>query len=293
VSGGALTARGTIVPAITPRAARCPALRIAGAVLAVTLVLSGCAQRPPAPAEVTQDELRERFTTRLASRRAAAAGLEADVLVWARISGEKLPGASARLLMANPDHARVRVGSVFGTALDLAFTGDSARVWLPAARAVLMLDDAGESLGVRAPGRWLVRALSADWEAPDAAWASAARRDSDAVLAWEESAGESIIVRVARTGLPREVTRRVAGETPVRMVYDGWETQSANGTTWPVRGSLAAETGRWSVAWRVSSHRFVAAPSAGRFRIAVPRDATRLTLEDVRRVMDETVGGER
>jgi hypothetical protein len=269
------------------------ALRLAGAGLAVGLALAGCARQPVAPVELTRDELRERFTTRLASRRAAATGLEAEVLVWARISGTKLPGATARLLMANPDHARVRVGSAFGTAVDLAFTGDSARVWLPAARAVLMLDDAGESLGVRAPGRWLVRAMSADWEAPDRAWATAVRQDSDAVLAWEESAGESIFVRVGRTGLPREVRRRVTGETPVRMVYDGWEAQSANGATWPVRGSLAAETGGWSVAWRVSYHKFVPAPSAGRFHIAIPRDATRLTLEDVRRVMDETVGGER
>jgi len=268
-------------------------VRIAGVVALALVALAGCARRPPAPAEITRDELRERFTSRLAARRAASAGLEAEVLVWARLSGEKMPGASARLLMGSPDRARVRVGSVFGTALDLAFTGDSARVWLPAARAVLMLDDAGESLGVRAPGRWLVRALSADWEAPEAAWATATRRDSDAVLAWEESAGESIIVSVGRTGLPREVSRRVAGESPVRMVYDGWEAQSANGAAWPVRGSLGAESGRWSVAWRVSSHRFVAPPPASRFHIAVPRDATHLTLDDVRRVMDETVGGER
>jgi len=275
------------------RRVRSAVLRLAAAGLAVGLALAGCARPPVTTVELTRDELRERFTTRLASRRAAAAGLEAEVLVWARISGSKLPGATARLLMANPDHARVRVGSAFGTAVDLAFTGDSARVWLPAARAVLMLDDAGESLGVRAPGRWLVRAMSADWEAPDQAWATAARQDSDAVLTWQESEGESILVRVGRTGLPREVRRHVAGETPVRMVYDGWETQSANGTTWPVRGSLGAESGRWSVAWRVSYHKFVPAPPAGRFHIAIPRDATRLTMDDVRRVMDETVGGER
>jgi hypothetical protein len=260
------------------------------ALLALATAATGCARRAVTPAELTQDALRERHDTRLAARRTAAGGVEAEVFVWARLADRKLPGAQARLLLGAPDRARVRVASAFGTALDLTFIGDSARVWLPAARAVLALDAAGESLGVREPGRWLVRAMSADWDPPAAAWTRAARADSFAVLSWVESGGESLEVRVAGTGLPRTVRRAVRGDTPVRMEYEGW--QSAGGAWWPVRGTLAAESGRWNIQWRLTQPRFVAAPGAGRFHINVPRDATRLTLDDVRRVIDDTVGGE-
>src|SRR5262245_45858711 len=102
---------------------RAAALRIA---LIGAALLAGCAHKATPPAEVTRDMVRERFESRRAGRAERAAGLEAQLLVWTRIGDDKLPGVEARLLLASPERARIRVASAFGTAADLVLLGDSA-----------------------------------------------------------------------------------------------------------------------------------------------------------------------
>ena len=87
-------------------------MKRAAAVLGIAL-LAGCAKRPAVPVDVTGDLVRERFETRQAQRVAQAAGLEAQLLVWTRIRDEKYPGVEARVLLASPERARIRVASAF------------------------------------------------------------------------------------------------------------------------------------------------------------------------------------
>ena len=47
----------------------------------------------------------------------------------------RCPAPQARLLLAAPDAFRLRVDSLFGTALDLAARGDSLTAYVPPRRA--------------------------------------------------------------------------------------------------------------------------------------------------------------
>ncbi len=154
--------------------------------LAGVALAAGCAPKATPPAEVTRDMVRERFESRRAGRLERAAGLEAQLLVWTRIGSDKLPGMEARVLLASPERARIRIASAFGTAADLVLRGDSAVAYIPSRREVVRVDAAGDSLGVRDPARWLVSALTATWDPPADAWSAADRRDSVVRVTWRE-----------------------------------------------------------------------------------------------------------
>jgi hypothetical protein len=255
-----------------------------GAALALGL-LAGCAPRPSAPADVTRDQVRERFARGLAERGRRAGGIEANLLVWPRVEGERAPGFDARLLLSSPGRARVRVAAPFGTAVDLALRGDSAIAWIPSRRAALA--ESAEALGLPDPARWLVTALTATWQPPADAWARADRRDSTVRLVWRED-GRRRELDVGASGLPR-AAREWAGEGPgLEIAYHGWIRQA--GAQWPARGSVASEDRRWSADWRLERYRFVTAPDASRFRVAPPGGATRITWAELREALGDSVG---
>ena len=259
-------------------------MKRAAAVLGIAL-LAGCAPRPSAPVDVTRDLVRERFETRQAQRVAQAAGFEAQLLVWTRIRDEKYPGVEARVLLASPERARVRVASAFGTAADLVLHGDSALAWIPSRRTVVQVDAAGESLGVRDPARWLVSALTATWNPPAAAWASAERRDSLVYVTWTED-GWVRELDLGSSGLPRAARVHSEAGTPLEIRYLGWV--GAAGVSWPARGTVASGDGRWSATWRLERHRAIGPPDPARFRLAPPANARRVTLTELRAAFTET-----
>ena len=96
------------------------------------------------------------------------------------------PAASGTLALAGPDAARLRIGSMFGTAFDAAARGDSLVALLPARRLGVQADAARDSLGVRLPGSLAYRLMAATWRPPDPAWERAAESESLLVLGWED-----------------------------------------------------------------------------------------------------------
>ena len=94
--------------------------RAALPLLVLSAALWGCAPHPTGVPELGERPLRARFEQRLAARTARASA-DADVNAWARGSAmPDLPGVQARLVLAAPDAFRLRVASLFGTALDVS-----------------------------------------------------------------------------------------------------------------------------------------------------------------------------
>lgn len=250
-------------------------------------MLAGCAPRPTAPVDVTRDMVHERFDARREGRIARAAGFEAHLLVWTRIGSDKLPGVEARVLLASPERARIRIASAFGTAADLVLRGDTAIAYVPSRREMVRVDTAGDSLGVRDPARWLVSALTATWDPPDDAWKAADRRDSLVRVSWSED-GWVRELDIGGSGLPRAARVRQENGVPLEIRYEGWT--GAGGASWPARGTLAPGDGRWSASWRLERHRPIAAPDASRFHLA-PQNARRVSMAELRATIDEAMGG--
>ena len=136
------------------------------------------------PPELTSGTRIERYRALLAQREARSAAMSASLTVWAAHGSDRLPGAQGDLLVAGPNRMRLRIASMFGTALDLGLAGDSLRAYIPAWKTGLRLDSAAESLGFEAPGDRMVSALCATWRPPDSAWKSASWQDSLLRIAW-------------------------------------------------------------------------------------------------------------
>src|SRR6185503_7926488 len=90
--------------AMTRRVLRILALATLGA------ALGSCAPHLVSPPELSLETREARYTLALAARERAATAVEADVVAWAVLSGDRdLPGAQAKLLLATPDAFRLRV----------------------------------------------------------------------------------------------------------------------------------------------------------------------------------------
>jgi hypothetical protein len=254
--------------------------------LAGLALLAGCAPKPITPVEVTRDLVRERFDARRVSRLERATGFEAQLLVWTRIGSDKLPGVEARVLLASPERARIRVASAFGTAADLVLRGDTAIAYVPSRRQMMRLDTVGDSLGVNDPARWLVAALTATWDPPAEAWGSASRQDSMVRLSWREE-GFIRELDIGGSGLPRAARIRSEAGVPLEIRYEGWI--GAGGTSWPARGTLAPGDGRWSASWRLERHRPIPAPDPSRFQLNPPASARRVSLAELRASIDQAM----
>jgi hypothetical protein len=227
---------------------------------------------------------RARFEVALAARDARAAALEADLTVWAE--GERtgpLPGFRAALALAAPAAFRVRVESLFGTALDLGVEGDSVIAWLPARRAAMRADATRDSIGLSDPGSVGVRLWAAAFRPPPEAWAAGDTLDSLHVVRWI-AGPDSFALAIAPSGLPRMARIARAEGGVLRAHWAEWTRVS--GVAWPARLDLDDEAGTWSARCRIQRVRFTGADGGARTRVRVPEEAESLGWSDVRRALE-------
>ncbi len=242
----------------------------------------GCAPRPVVVPELAEAPRRARFEAAIVGRTSHLAA-EAELNAWA--SGSKLPdlpGVQARLLLVGPDGFRMRVGSLFGIALDVSARGDSVTAYVPPRRMALTTESAGDSLGVADPGRLGYRLWSAAWVPPAAAWKSATWDDSLLMLRWMEQ-GDSVRLAVGSNGLPRSVAFDREGHGGARADYLGWSTW--DGVLWPSALEVADATGDYGLRCHVQNVTFRRAPDRSRLMVAVPAGAARVTRDDLRRAI--------
>ena len=245
--------------------------------------LSGCAPavRPGGPLD--EDSREVRYRQSLSTRLERARGVEADASLWIKpTEGEALPGMTARLLLGQPDAFRVRVESLFGTAIDMAVRGDSVDAYVPSQRVGIAIASAGDSLGLEEPGRLVWRAASAAWDAPRDAWRGGELRDSVRVVRWTDGP-DRIELEVGRSGLPVSVRlRRGGGEVLVR--YIRWSR--VNGVDWPVRVAVTDGQQRVEVTWALERVRFRDRPGPDQLTVRIPEGAERMTGRDLLRVWE-------
>jgi hypothetical protein len=241
--------------------------------------LVGCAPRLATRPEITVDERAVRYRADLAERQAPDNMVDASLVVWTELGERRLPGVEAQLLLAAPDAFRLRVGSVFGTALDLGARGDSVVAYVPARRTATRLDAARDSLGLVRPGALGFRALAAAWDPPPPAWeAGALEQDSLWRVTWLED-GDTLRVAVGTSGLPAWASLTRPGKPSVRAAYTGWNR--AHEVAWPDVVEIEEDGGRVHVQYRVSRVRFPDLDPA-RLAVRIPPGAATLTLEELR-----------
>src|SRR5262245_58940028 len=107
-------------------------LAAALALYGLAAALDSCGPKTVTPPELTSGTRIERYRALLAQREARSAAMSASLTLWAEHGSDRLPGAQGDLLVAGPDRMRLRVASMFGTALDLGLSGDSLRAYIPA-----------------------------------------------------------------------------------------------------------------------------------------------------------------
>jgi hypothetical protein len=251
---------------------------IAGA----ALVLAGCAaprRRAPMP---VPSELASRYAVAWAERNDKAAGVEGDLSIWTTVGDNRIPGAQAKLALQSPDAFRVRVSSLFGTALDIGARGDSVMAYFPARRMGMRLDANRDAIGLAQPGRIMVRALGGLWRPPDAAWDQARDEEDLMVARWVEE-GDTIALGVDATGLPARVTVMHPGSRAVHATYRSWDR--SQGVAWPSWIEFQDEDGEVQVTTKVTRVNFTTQLDPGRLTVAIPRDADRLTMAELRRLI--------
>lgn len=262
---------------------------VARAALAAALALAfaGCAP-PPRPAP-SVDDVAARYRAGRDRRDGALHALTAELVL--RVDGRatgRLPGLPATLALAAPGRARLRVGSLFGTALDVVARGDSVIAWVPSERTVLALAGAAETLGVAPPVTLLARALGATWDPPREAWAAATADTLGLRLAWLEQ-GDTLALRVDADARPAEV--RLAGAAgSVTVRYAAWSREG--GTDWPGSVELADGTGWVRARIGISQVRAAATADEAWFAQRLPAGAKRLDWEGLRAWLRDRRGGE-
>jgi hypothetical protein len=263
---------------VTP--ARGAALILAS--LAFAAIGIACAPRRVALPELDVGRRASRYRAALEQRRACGVA-EVSLVLWLERAAERrLPGAQADLVMAAPDRLRLRLASLFGTALDVSVRGDSLLAYVPAWKTGLRLGSVSDSLGVRGPGDLAFRAFSATWAPPDEAWAQAVWKEPLLEVRWAEG-GDSLAVGVDRSGLPAWV-RASRGETfSVRAVYQEWDRSS--GPAWPSRFELEDGGHQVRLICKASHMRFRGQADTTRLAARVPADAAVLTVTELRRVL--------
>jgi hypothetical protein len=244
------------------RGARLPAL------VALAALAASCAPHRLELPRVETGERRALYLTALAARERAGAAVDAELTVWTRVEGAgALPGATGSVALAAPRAFRIRIASLFGTALDLAARADSLTAVLPGRRTAVAADAAADSFGVADPGGLGVRLLSAAWRPPDDAWAGAVAVESLLVVRWAERR-DSLALAIDGSGLPRSVTltRRDGGEWRAR--YDSWSRES--GAAWPAVIECADRDQRMEVTIKLDRVRFRARPDPARLAVRIP-----------------------
>ena len=251
-----------------------------GAVLAAWL--AGCAPQPVRVPELAQGPRRARFEVALAARGAQSVA-DAELSAWASGTAlPDLPGVEARLMLVAPDAFRLRVASLFGTALDMAARGDSFTAYVPPRRVALETATAGESLGVADPGGLGYRMWSGTWRPPDAAWRDAVWEDSLLVLRWA-AAADSVRCAIGSNGLPRWVEMGRDRGRSIRADYQSWTW--IGGLAWPAVLSVRDPRGAYGLRCRVRSVQFRRSADRSRLAVEVPEDASHVTREQLKRAI--------
>lgn len=258
-----------------------------GVALLLALAAASCAPRPPA-ARLDAAAVPGRYLTGLAAREAVGRALDADVRVW--LEGEAfgdLPGVSGTLLLAGPDRCRFRVGSLFGTLLDVAARGDTVTALVPARRLVLDVPAAGDTLGVTRPGALAFRVWSAAWRPPEEAWRRAVSRDSLLEVRWTEW-GDSLVLGVDAAGRPAHVRLVRPDGADVRCRYLAWE--GVGRVPWPTWIEFGDAAGTVRAECRVGTLRPRSPDDRGRLTLRIPAHASRLEWSTLRATL-ERLGG--
>jgi len=267
------------------RATRRLVLTISGAVL---VAAAGCAPHVVRLPELAPALRAERYRAALAEREARGVAVDAELLLWAQVrEGSRLPGAEGRLLLAGPDAFRLRIGSLFGTALDLGGNGDTLAAYVPPRRKGAVIDARRDSLGILDPGRLAFRAVSATWRPPERAWSSAAWRDTLLAVWWLEDA-DTLAIGVGSDGLPAWATLSRPGGDAVRVTYRGWDRES--GTAWPQWFEFDDRQAGFRLTCKMTRVRFPDRADSLRLVVPIPAGTQRMTLADLRRAL-ERLGG--
>lgn len=269
-------------------------MRRAGAVLVVAAALllpaAGCGPRPTVPPRLTAASIAERHARALAERRAVTVAFDAEARV--RVSGSafgELPAVTALLALAGPDACRLRVRSLFGTALDVAARGDSIEAFVPSRGIALREPAGGARLGVRDPGGLAVRVWSAAWAPPAAAWAAGRWAGERLEVGWIEE-GDTLSMAVDADGLPAEARLARPGGPALHAAYADW-TRVA-GAAWPGRVEFRDEAATVAVTVRVERARARRSADRGRVTPRIPEGAELLDWDDVRRALAREGEGE-
>jgi hypothetical protein len=197
--------------------------------------------------------------------------LEATTWIDATSVG-RLPAVQLEVALVAPDHVRARVGSLFGTALDLLVRGDSLTAYVPPRRMGVELGSLEDSLGIRRPGEWAGRALAATWDPQGARWV-AGGTDSLRHAAWVEE-GDSLHLDVDAKALPVAVVLRSREGRTLRIHYVAW--QWIESTSWPSRIEIEDAEAGVQVALRVDRVRFERRADPQWMVLEVPASADRL-----------------
>jgi hypothetical protein len=265
------------------RAARRRALTRSVAAL-VLIAAAGCAPHRVVPGALEPTLRSARYRVALERREARGNAVDAQLLMWAEApAGTRLPGVEGRLQLAGPDAFRLRVASLFGTAIDLGAHGESLSAFIPSQRRGVRLDASRDSLGIARPGGLAFRALTATWRPPDQAWRSPAWDDSLMRLWWLEG-GDTLAIAVGSGGLPARATFRRPGGTDLLIEYLAWDLSS--GVAWPARFTVVDRDGAFRLACRLSRVRFPVVSDSLRLTVPIPAGAVQLTVADLRRVLE-------
>jgi hypothetical protein len=257
-------------------------------------LVAACAPRPTTIAPVTGGARVERYLSQLSRREQRAAMVEGVATIWPRAFAlcdtcppRRLPALQAGFVLAGPDAFRLRVGSMFGTALDLGLAGDSIMAYAPAQRWGVALDAVSDSLGLEQPGRLAARLMSAGWRPPQSAWAGGTWEGGLLVLRWSEAA-DSVALAVDQAGTPAWARLWRDARRGVVVQYERWEV--VDGGTWPALLKVRTLGGTFDFTCRLDRVTFPARPDRSRLAVRIPGDAERLGLDRLRGLL-ERVGG--
>jgi len=249
---------------------------------AAVALMASCAPRVVTPPRLDLGDLRARYERRLVQRLELGRGMNAGLMMWAEGRGERLPGAQGDLTMAGPDRVRLRISSLFGTALDLGVRGDSLLAWVPVWKTGLRLGSARESLGIREPGGLVYRVLSGNWTPPASAWDLMVRSDSLAALSWSEEE-DSLHLTLGSEGLPRRMVVARGDQAAVEVHYQAWDQGSS--VAWPSQIELLERRHEVRILFKASRLRFPPLADTSRLAVRIPPHADVLTLAELRNVL--------
>ena len=244
--------------------------------------LAGCAPHHVAAPELDLGGRRAAYLRALAARESPAAQVESEITLWARAQGGQRLGASGTLVLAPPDGMRLKLDSMFGTALDLGARADSVKAVMPSRRVAVAVDAVRDTLGIRAPGVLAYRALSGAWRPPPhAAW----RPIAGALEArWAEGA-DSVTLAVNAEGLPQRVAWRTAAGPDWIIQYVSWTR--VNGVSWPTAIRCQDPRGRLTLSTRLGRVQMQARPSPGRLAVHAPADTEWVGWRRFQRTLEE------